>query len=78
VARGLGALGGTTSLLPERIALALLTQRNIEEAAKATGIAPNTLLKWMKEPEFNTRLPGSAASRLQPIYRATSSRELLV
>jgi transposase-like protein len=31
---------------------ALLTQRNIEEAAKATGIAPNTLLKWMKEPEF--------------------------
>ena len=31
---------------------ALLTQRNIEEAANATGIAPNTLLKWMKEPEF--------------------------
>jgi transposase-like protein len=32
---------------------ALLTQRNIEEAAKAVGIAPNTLLKWMKEPEFD-------------------------
>ncbi|MBZ5625998.1 MAG: hypothetical protein LAQ69_46015 [Acidobacteriia bacterium] len=32
---------------------ALLTQRNIEDAAKATGIAPNTLLKWMKEPEFD-------------------------
>jgi transposase-like protein len=31
---------------------ALLTQRTIEEAAKATGIAPNTLLKWMKEPDF--------------------------
>ena len=33
---------------------ALLTQRNIDEAAKAVGIAPNTLLKWMKEPEFDT------------------------
>ena len=32
---------------------ALLTQRNIEDAAKATGIAPNPLLKWMKEPEFD-------------------------
>jgi len=31
----------------------LLTQRNIEEAAKAVGIAPNTLLKWMKDPEFD-------------------------
>jgi transposase-like protein len=29
---------------------ALLTQRNIEEAARATGVAPNTLLKWMKLP----------------------------
>jgi transposase-like protein len=34
--------------------VALLTQRNIDEAAKAVGIAPNTLLKWMKEPEFDT------------------------
>jgi transposase-like protein len=31
---------------------ALLTQRNIDEAAKAVGIAPNTLLSWMKVPEF--------------------------
>jgi transposase-like protein len=31
---------------------ALLTARNIEEAAKAVGIAPNTLLHWMKVPEF--------------------------
>jgi hypothetical protein len=38
----------------EEAVAALLTQRNIEEAAKATGIAPNTLLKWMKEPEFQT------------------------
>ena len=31
---------------------ALLTQRNIDEAAKAAGISPNTLLNWMKVPEF--------------------------
>jgi hypothetical protein len=32
---------------------ALLTQRNTEEAAKAAGISHNTLLKWMKDPEFD-------------------------
>lgn len=31
---------------------ALLTQRNVEDAARAVGIAPNTLLRWMKLPEF--------------------------
>ena len=37
----------------EEAIVALLTQRNIEEAAKAAGIAPNTLLKWMKDAEFD-------------------------
>jgi transposase-like protein len=37
----------------EEAIAALLTQRNIEEAAKAIGIAANTLLRWMKEPDFN-------------------------
>lgn len=31
---------------------ALLTQRNIDEAARAVGIAPNTLLSWMKNGDF--------------------------
>ena len=31
---------------------ALLTHRNIEEAADAVAIAPKTLIRWMKEPEF--------------------------
>ena len=31
---------------------ALLTQRNVEEAAKTAGISTPTLLRWMKEPEF--------------------------
>ena len=33
--------------------VALLTQRNIDEAAKAAGVAANTLLKWMKDVEFD-------------------------
>jgi transposase-like protein len=36
----------------EEAIAALLTQRNIDEAATSIGIAPNTLLKWMKQPEF--------------------------
>jgi len=36
----------------EEAIAALLTQRNIEEAAKAIGVSANTLLRWMKEPEF--------------------------
>jgi hypothetical protein len=31
---------------------ALLTQRNIEEAAKAAGIGARTLLRWMKDQGF--------------------------
>jgi hypothetical protein len=37
----------------EEAITALLTHRTIDEAAKAVGIAPNTLLKWMKDPEFD-------------------------
>jgi transposase-like protein len=32
---------------------ALLTHRSIDEAARAVGIAPNTLRRWMKEPDFD-------------------------
>ena len=28
------------------------TQRNVEEAARSIGIAPKTLMRWMKEQEF--------------------------
>ena len=37
----------------EEAIVALLTQRNIEEAVKSIGVASNTLLRWMKEPEFD-------------------------
>jgi hypothetical protein len=36
----------------EEAVAALLTQRNLDEAAKAVGISTNTLLAWMKQPEF--------------------------
>ena len=36
----------------EAAVAALLTQRNLDEAAKAVGISTNTLLNWMKVPEF--------------------------
>jgi hypothetical protein len=56
----------------EEAIAALLTQRNIDEAAKAVGVATNTLLKWMKLPEFQTAYRearraafGQAVARLQ-------------
>jgi hypothetical protein len=36
----------------EAAVAALLTQRNIDEAARSIGASPNTLLNWMKVPEF--------------------------
>ena len=56
----------------EEAIAALLTQRNIDEAAKTIGIAPNMLLKWMKRPEFQASYRearraafGQAVARLQ-------------
>jgi transposase-like protein len=49
---------------------ALLTQRTSEEAARSVGIAPATLRRWQKEPEFD------AAFRLAKVtaYRQTIAR----
>lgn len=56
----------------EEAIAALLTQRNVEDAARAIGIAPNTLLRWMKLPEFQAAYRearraafGQAVARLQ-------------
>jgi transposase-like protein len=48
--RGHGAKFGRKK---EEAIAALLSQRNVEEAARAVGISPNTLLSWMKIPEFD-------------------------
>jgi transposase-like protein len=37
----------------EEAIVALLTHRTIEEAARSIGVDPKTLLRWMKEPEFD-------------------------
>ena len=36
----------------EEAIIALLSQRNVEEAARSIAVAHKTLLRWMKEPEF--------------------------
>src|SRR5258708_39067252 len=71
----------------EEAIAALLTQRNIEEAAKVVGIATNTLLSWMKVPEFQKAYRearraafGQASARLQQgtAAAATTLLKLLI
>jgi hypothetical protein len=38
----------------EEAIVALLTQKNIEEAAGSIGIGSATLLRWLNEPDFDT------------------------
>jgi len=56
----------------EEAIVALLSQRTVEEAARSLGIAPKTLLRWMKEPDFDAayraarrQAYGQSISRLQ-------------
>ena len=60
--------------------VALLSHRNIDEAAKAVGVAPNTLLNWMKDREFaaayrkaRAAVVGQAIARLQQTTGAAVS-----
>jgi transposase-like protein len=39
----------------EEAIAALLAHRNVEEAARATGLSPQTLYKWLKIPAFEAR-----------------------
>lgn len=45
--------GANLDLKQEEAIIALLTHRNVEEAARAIDVAPSTLFRWMKEPEFD-------------------------
>jgi hypothetical protein len=69
----------------EQAIAALLTHRNLDEAARAVEVAPNTLLRWMKEPEFEIayrearRLAyGQSIARLQQASSAATSTLLKV
>lgn len=48
----MAARGSTIGRKQEAAIIALLTKRNIEEAAQAAGISLSTLLRWLKVPEF--------------------------
>jgi hypothetical protein len=37
----------------EEAIAALLTQKNIDDAAKSIGVSQNTLLNWLKQPDFD-------------------------
>jgi hypothetical protein len=37
----------------EEAVAALISHRTLEEAARAVGISPNTLLRWQQDPEFD-------------------------
>ena len=37
----------------EAAILALLSSRNVEEAARTAGVSPRALYRWMKEPAFD-------------------------
>ena len=50
----MAARGSILGRKQEEAIAALLTQRNVEEAARAAGIGTRTLLRWLKLPEFQT------------------------
>ena len=69
----------------EEAIAALLTQRNTEEAARAVGVAPKTLLRWMKLPDFQRAYRqarwaafGQSIARLQQATSAAASTLLKV
>jgi len=74
-ARGSAPIAGHGAKFPrkkEAAIVALLTQRNVEEAARVTGIGTQSLYRWMRDPGFavsylEARLAafGQAGARLQ-------------
>jgi len=48
----MAARGSILGRKQEEAIAALLTQRNVEEAARSAGIGVRTLLRWLKLPEF--------------------------
>ena len=64
----------------EEAVAAMLTQRTIEEAARSVGIGTPTLIRWQKEPEFQTAYRearraafGQSIARLQQASSAAVS-----
>ena len=69
----------------EAAIVALLAHRTLEEAARAVGVAPNTLLRWQQEPEFDKAYRkarravfGQSTARLQQASNAAVSAVLKI
>jgi hypothetical protein len=69
----------------EEAIAALLTQRNVEDAAKSVGIAPKTLVRWMQIPDFQAAYRearraafGQSIARLQQASTAAVSTLLKI
>ncbi len=81
----MAARGSILGRKQEEAIAALLTQRNVEEAARACGIGVRTLLRWLKLPEFQTAYRqarrdafGQAIARLQQGTSAAATTLLKV
>jgi hypothetical protein len=71
VRKGAGHVSKLSRRQQEAI-MALLAQRNVEEAARVAGVSPATLYRWLKAPDFKaayrearTAGAGQAIARLQ-------------
>jgi len=49
---------------------ALLTNPDVTQAAKASGVSRNTLYRWMKEPDFMVAVANAEADALTGMSRA--------
>lgn len=81
----MAARGSILGRKQEDAIAALLTQRNIEEAAHAAGIGARTLLRWLKLPEFQSAYRqarrdafGQAVARLQQATSAAAATLLKI
>jgi hypothetical protein len=81
----MAARGSILGRKQEDAIAALLTQRNVEEAARTAGVGARTLLRWLKLPEFQNAYRqarrdafGQAIARLQQGSAAAATTLLKV
>jgi hypothetical protein len=81
----MGTPGGKFTRKKDEAIAALLTHRSIEDAAKAVGIGTQTLLRWLKIPEFDAAYRAArraayaqATARLQQATSAAVSTLLKI
>jgi hypothetical protein len=77
--------GSSLGRKQEEAIAALLTQRNIEEAARTAGISTRTLMRWLQVPEFQKTYRearraafGQSVARLQQASSAAVSTLLKI